>query len=181
MGARIAGSLVPREPISPRLDSQFGDNHSPARHGEWGSSSVGRARRSQCRGQGFDPPLLHHHLLEQGLTARRGQAATQACYTRALMSLRTNIVRRRAKLGTAANAWSSAAATSACCLWNAASKYDAMIRTVSLRTVERSPYSPSAGITVLPAGTFIARKLRSASSRARAASSAAVFAAPATN
>src|SRR6185312_332314 len=24
-----------------------------------GSSSVGRARRSQCRGQGFDPPLLH--------------------------------------------------------------------------------------------------------------------------
>src|SRR5690348_5397198 len=25
-----------------------------------GSSSVGRARRSQCRGQGFDPPLLHH-------------------------------------------------------------------------------------------------------------------------
>ena len=24
-----------------------------------GGSSVGRARRSQCRGQGFDPPSLH--------------------------------------------------------------------------------------------------------------------------
>jgi hypothetical protein len=26
----------------------------------WGSSSVGRASRSQCEGQGFDSPLLHH-------------------------------------------------------------------------------------------------------------------------
>ena len=26
---------------------------------EWGCSSAGRARRSQCRGQGFDPPQLH--------------------------------------------------------------------------------------------------------------------------
>src|SRR6185436_10693520 len=26
----------------------------------WGSSSVGRAPRSQCGGQEFDPPLLHH-------------------------------------------------------------------------------------------------------------------------
>src|SRR4051794_29620074 len=25
----------------------------------WGSSSAGRAPRSQCGGQGFDPPLLH--------------------------------------------------------------------------------------------------------------------------
>ena len=25
----------------------------------WGCSSVGRARRSQCRGQGFEPPHLH--------------------------------------------------------------------------------------------------------------------------
>ncbi len=32
----------------------------------WGRSSAGRALRSQCRGQGFDPPRLHqclfHHL-----------------------------------------------------------------------------------------------------------------------
>src|ERR1700722_5299274 len=27
-----------------------------------GSSSVGRASRSQCEGRGFDPLLLHHHL-----------------------------------------------------------------------------------------------------------------------
>ena len=26
----------------------------------WGSSSVGRAPRSQCGGRGFDPHLLHH-------------------------------------------------------------------------------------------------------------------------
>ena len=26
----------------------------------WGRSSVGRASRSQCEGQGFDPPRLHH-------------------------------------------------------------------------------------------------------------------------
>lgn len=32
-------------------------NHSVRR----GCSSVGRARRSQCRGQGFDSPQLHHH------------------------------------------------------------------------------------------------------------------------
>ena len=28
--------------------------------GPWGCSSAGRARRSQCRGQGFEPPHLHH-------------------------------------------------------------------------------------------------------------------------
>ena len=32
----------------------------------WGSSSAGRARQSHCRGQGFDPPLLHHHFLFRG-------------------------------------------------------------------------------------------------------------------
>lgn len=26
---------------------------------QWGCSSAGRALRSQCRGQGFDPPHLH--------------------------------------------------------------------------------------------------------------------------
>ncbi len=29
------------------------------RHPYWGNSSAGRALRSQCRGPGFDPPLLH--------------------------------------------------------------------------------------------------------------------------
>ncbi len=29
----------------------------------WGCSSVGRARRSQCRGQGFEPPHLHHNFI----------------------------------------------------------------------------------------------------------------------
>ena len=28
----------------------------------WGCSSAGRARRSQCRGQGFDPPHLHQSI-----------------------------------------------------------------------------------------------------------------------
>ena len=30
---------------------------------EWGASSVGRARRSQRRGRGFDPPALHQTTL----------------------------------------------------------------------------------------------------------------------
>ncbi len=29
----------------------------------WGYSSTGRARRSQCRGWGFESPYLHSHLL----------------------------------------------------------------------------------------------------------------------
>ena len=33
----------------------------PPQHAQsWGHSSIGRARRSQCRGWGFDPPCLHH-------------------------------------------------------------------------------------------------------------------------
>ena len=32
---------------------------------QWGSSSAGRAPRSQCGGQGFDPPLLHHQSRSQ--------------------------------------------------------------------------------------------------------------------
>ena len=41
----------------------------------WGCSSAGRARRSQCRGQGFDPPHLHffyfrvHHMAAKRLNA----------------------------------------------------------------------------------------------------------------
>ena len=27
---------------------------------EWAVSSVGRARRSQCRGRGFEPHTVHH-------------------------------------------------------------------------------------------------------------------------
>ena len=30
---------------------------------EWGHSSAGRALRWQRRGQGFDPPWLHHSLI----------------------------------------------------------------------------------------------------------------------
>ena len=30
----------------------------------WGCSSAGRARRSQCRGQGFDPPHLHQNIIQ---------------------------------------------------------------------------------------------------------------------
>src|SRR4030042_5129691 len=31
----------------------------------WGCSSAGRARRSQRRGQGFDPPHLHQDIIQQ--------------------------------------------------------------------------------------------------------------------
>ena len=31
----------------------------------WGCSSVGRVRRSQCRGQGFDPPQLHFYFISK--------------------------------------------------------------------------------------------------------------------
>ena len=34
----------------------------------WGCSSAGRALRSQCRGQGFDPPQLHHNVKSQPLS-----------------------------------------------------------------------------------------------------------------
>src|SRR6266704_2939016 len=34
-----------------------------------GSSSVGRASRSQCEGRGFDPLLLHHHLRPEATPA----------------------------------------------------------------------------------------------------------------
>ena len=33
----------------------------------WGYSSIGRARRSQCRGWGFEPPYLHHLFPPQNL------------------------------------------------------------------------------------------------------------------
>ena len=42
-------------------------NRSPEK--AWGLSSVGRARRSQRRGQGFDSPLRHHSR-ETSLTRR---------------------------------------------------------------------------------------------------------------
>src|SRR6266481_396677 len=32
----------------------------------WGRSSAGRASRSQCEGQGFDPPRLHQFTLNLG-------------------------------------------------------------------------------------------------------------------
>ena len=34
---------------------------------QWGCSSAGRALRSQCRGQGFDPPHLHHLKIRRRL------------------------------------------------------------------------------------------------------------------
>src|SRR5882672_1857552 len=34
--------------------------YNPAPSEKWGSSSAGRAPRSQCGGRGFDPLLLHH-------------------------------------------------------------------------------------------------------------------------
>src|SRR5260370_42159580 len=52
----------------------------------WGCSSVGRARQSHCRGQGFEPPHLHHVLYlgdvpPAGLEMRPDNAAPQLVTT----------------------------------------------------------------------------------------------------
>ena len=42
----------------------------------WGRSSAGRALEWHSRGQGFDPPRLHHETYMQGLTdASLGEAS----------------------------------------------------------------------------------------------------------
>lgn len=43
----------------------------------WGSSSAGRALRSQCRGREFDPPLLHHDRILSAPSRR-----SDACFHR---------------------------------------------------------------------------------------------------
>ena len=43
----------------------------------WGSSSAGRALRSQCRGREFDPPLLHHDRIPSASSRR-----SDACFHR---------------------------------------------------------------------------------------------------
>lgn len=42
----------------------------------WGASSVGRARRSQRRGRGFDPPALHQTSLRSVFGATENPKAT---------------------------------------------------------------------------------------------------------
>jgi hypothetical protein len=56
-----------KERLSPFLDSSRGNRREcfPARR--WGSSSAGRAPRSQRGGRGFNPLLLHHLLFQTSL------------------------------------------------------------------------------------------------------------------
>ncbi len=46
--------------MPPHDPAPFGRGDRPP---QWGRSSVGRASRSQCEGQGFDSPRLHHPSL----------------------------------------------------------------------------------------------------------------------
>ena len=61
-----ASGATPRERARrPPLTAGGAPHHSPphparVRIARWGRSSAGRASRSQCEGQGFDPPRLHH-------------------------------------------------------------------------------------------------------------------------
>ena len=55
-GAAGVGGLTPAG--AGDMIRRASPGRSPCR--TWGRSSVGRARRSQCRGQGFDSPRLHH-------------------------------------------------------------------------------------------------------------------------
>jgi hypothetical protein len=62
---------APGGTLRARLDRAFEPPIERPTEPMWGRSSAGRARRSQCRGQGFDPPRLHQPSL-----ATREKAAT---------------------------------------------------------------------------------------------------------
>ena len=59
--------VVSLKPECDRVDVLEGVAHSKFR----GCSSAGRALQSHCRGQGFDPPQLHHHQVESGTLLAR--------------------------------------------------------------------------------------------------------------
>ena len=70
---RVRGHMVKALYVCPRPYAQgflctSGVKCSPRRNllkffPHWGSSSAGRALRSQCRGREFDPPLLHQYSM----------------------------------------------------------------------------------------------------------------------
>src|ERR1019366_3675463 len=71
----LAGSLAPIPPHSPHLPGNL-----PHRHLlycscwlEWATSSIGRALRSQCRGWGFDPPVVHQLMPARSLSTTQPQ------------------------------------------------------------------------------------------------------------
>ena len=74
--------LIPREfrPLSSR----------------WGRSSAGRAPRSQCGGQGFDPPRLHQNLQNQRLKRPR-PALLHTVLHRGVMGHLLGLSRRRSR------------------------------------------------------------------------------------
>src|SRR6185312_729618 len=76
----------------PSLDRAGRSAHDPRPNR--GRSSVGRARRSQCRGQGFDPPRLHQFVRNLRLKRCVAGLATQPGYAFA-MKRQPNLVRRR--------------------------------------------------------------------------------------
>lgn len=63
----------------------------------WGSSSAGRALRSQCRGREFDPPLLHHDRIPSA-SSRRSDACFHRRFSYLQVLSRLHEARLRASL-----------------------------------------------------------------------------------
>ena len=73
----------------------------------WGCSSAGRARQSHCRGQGFEPPHLHHPgpAGPRGAVAQLGERNTGSVEVRGSSPLSSTIIATACPAGRRSLCW----------------------------------------------------------------------------
>ena len=137
-----------------------------------GRSSVGRARRSQCRGQGFDSPRLHQSSLAQrGKTARHSPKGDDGPLHPRAKAGKPSTFASRARQDARRSFSEGGLATDAavvCC--PSSCPHPAYALRNAVRTMRRMPVSKSTTLSNLNSSPFEAMARRKESSVASAGS-----------